>query len=82
MLIEKRKREFINGTVYALYTKDGYPLEVTDTFLPDYTKMAVNENTNALHKKELGSRKNRWNKAVFSLQVKFKYCNSPVYKWR
>ena len=60
MLIEKRKREFSNGTVYALLTEDGYPLEVTDTFLPDYTKMAVNENTNALHEKELGSRKNRW----------------------
>ena len=36
MLIEKRKREFSNGTVYALSTEDGYPLEVTDTFLPDY----------------------------------------------
>lgn len=54
------KREFSNGTVYELLTEDGYPLEVTDTFLPDYTKMAVNENTNALHEKELGSRKNRW----------------------
>ena len=57
MLIEKRKRDFSNGTVYALLTEDGYPLEVTDTFLPDYTKMAVNENTNALHERELGSRK-------------------------
>lgn len=27
MLIEKRKREFSNGTVYALLTEDGYPLE-------------------------------------------------------
>lgn len=41
MLIERAKKEFANGTVYALYTKDGYPLEVTDTFLPAYTKMQL-----------------------------------------
>lgn len=27
MLIERAKKEFANGTVYALYTKDGYPNE-------------------------------------------------------
>lgn len=60
MLIERAKKEFANGTVYALYTKDGYPLEVTDTFLPAYTKDAINENTNELKLKNLGSRKERW----------------------
>lgn len=60
MLIERAKKEFANGTVYALYTKDGYPLEVTDTFLPAYTKDAINEITNELKLKNLGSRKERW----------------------
>ena len=41
MLLEVKKREFANGAVYALQTKDGYPVEVTDTFLPFYTKDAV-----------------------------------------
>lgn len=60
MLKEKRSREFANGIVYALYTEDGYPLEVTDTFLPNYTKDAINENENTLKTYELGNRSNRW----------------------
>ena len=40
MLKELRHKEFKNGVVYALETEDGFPLEVTDTFLPNYTKDA------------------------------------------
>ena len=32
---------FANGNVYLLKTHDEYPVEVTDTFLPWYTKDAV-----------------------------------------
>lgn len=38
---EIKKKSFANGDVYLLETKDGYPVEVTDTFLPYYTKDAV-----------------------------------------
>ena len=44
MLKEIKKKEFANGIVYALQTEDGYPIEVTDTFLPDYTKDTSEEN--------------------------------------
>lgn len=60
MLTEIRHRSFSNGIVYALKTEDGFPIEVTDTFLPNYTKDAINENTNKLQAYELGSRHNRW----------------------
>lgn len=38
MLRENKSRTFTNGKVYSLLTEDGYPVEVTDTFLPFYTK--------------------------------------------
>ena len=57
---EIKKKEFANGVVYLLETDDGYPVEVTDTFLPYYTKDAVGENQNALQDYELGSRADRW----------------------
>ncbi len=57
---EIKKKEFANGVVYLLETDDGYPVEVTDTFLPYYTKDAVGENQNALQDYELGSRDDRW----------------------
>ena len=60
MLKEIRKREFANGVVYMLETEDGYPIEVTDTFLPYYTKDCINEHTNELRSTELGSRSERW----------------------
>ena len=60
MLKEIRSRSFANGIVYALHTEDGYPLEVTDTFLPNYTKDAINDNENTLKTYELGDRSNRW----------------------
>jgi 23S rRNA (adenine2503-C2)-methyltransferase len=54
-----RSKSFTNGTVYALQTEDGYPIETTDTFLPYYTKFCIN-NTNALKTDEIGSRLERW----------------------
>ena len=57
---EIKHKKFANGIVYALETDDGYPIEVTDTFLPYYTKDAIGEKQNALHSKELGDRSERW----------------------
>ena len=41
ILKELRKKEFKNGVVYLLETYDGYQIEVTDTFLPYYTKAEI-----------------------------------------
>lgn len=60
MLTEKKSKEFANGIVYALSTEDGYPIEVTDTFLPAYTKDAIGRKQNKLDNYNLGSRKDRW----------------------
>lgn len=57
---EVTKREFANGVVYALHTADGYPIEVTDTFLPFYTKDAVGKHQNDLMDYNIGSRDERW----------------------
>lgn len=57
---EIKKKSFANGEVYLLETDDGYPVEVTDTFLPYYTKDAVGKKQNALQDYELGSRAERW----------------------
>ena len=45
---EIKKKTFSNGTVYLLETDDGYPVEVTDTFLPYYTKDAIGRKQNKL----------------------------------
>ena len=55
-----KKKDFSNGTVYALKTDDGFLLETTDTFLPYYTKDAIGRNQNKLSSHELGSRAERW----------------------
>ena len=55
-----KKKDFSNGTVYALKTEDAFLLETTDTFLPYYTKDAVGRNQNKLSSYELGSRAERW----------------------
>ncbi len=60
MLTEVRNRTFANGIVYALRTEDDFPIEVTDTFLPYYTKDAIGRKQNKLSSYELGSRKERW----------------------
>lgn len=55
-----KEKQFTNGTVYAMETEDGYPIEVTDTFLPYYTKDAIGRKQNILRSGEPGSRLERW----------------------
>jgi len=72
-----RERRFANGRVFALITDDGYPLEVTDTFLPYYTKDAIGRNQNNLTDGDLGSREERWMIGVScqsGCPVKCKFC--------
>lgn len=55
-----KKRLFKNGSVYALSTKDGFPIETTETFLPYYTKDAIGSMQNNLVSDDIGSRCERW----------------------
>lgn len=86
MLKEITKREFTNGIVYMLQTEDGFPLEVTDTFLPPYTKDCINEHTNQLKSGELGNRQGRWMIGVSCMSgcpVHCKFCaTGQLKKWR
>lgn len=82
---EIKKKEFANGVVYLLHTDDGYPIEVTDTFLPYYTKDAIGEHQNALHDANLGSRKERWMVGVSTMSgcpVQCKFCATAKLKKR
>lgn len=86
MLKEVIKREFTNGKVYMLRTDDGYPLEVTDTFLPLYTKNCINEHTNELKNNIIGTREDRWMIGVSCMSgcpVHCKFCATGQLKgWR
>ena len=85
-LYEVASREFSNGTVYMLRTEDGYPLEVTDTFLPFYTKDAIGRKQNKLDNYELGDRHERWMIGVSCMSgcpVHCKFCaTGQLKKWR
>jgi adenine C2-methylase RlmN of 23S rRNA A2503 and tRNA A37 len=59
-IIKIKEKQFTNGVVYAMETEDGYPIEVTDTFLPYYTKDAIGRKQNTLQTGESGSRLERW----------------------
>jgi adenine C2-methylase RlmN of 23S rRNA A2503 and tRNA A37 len=59
-LKQVKEKRFQNGIVYAMETEDGYPIEVTDTFLPYYTKDAIGRKQNTLHTGDAGSRSERW----------------------
>jgi 23S rRNA (adenine2503-C2)-methyltransferase len=77
MLKEIKKRTFANGVVYALKTEDDYPIEVTDTFLPYYTKDAIGKKQNKLNSYELGDRTERWMIGVSCMSgcpVRCKFC--------
>ena len=86
LLNEKQRRTFSNGSVYLLETADGYPLEVTDTFLPFYTKDCINGHTNELHNGMLGSRKERWMIGVSCMSgcpVHCRFCaTGKLHRWR
>ena len=60
MLQERNSKTFTNGSVHLLRTEDNYPLEVTDTFLPFYTKDAIGRKQNMLDSYDLGDRSQRW----------------------
>lgn len=86
MLTEKASRTFANGAVYMLHTEDGFPVEVTDTFLPFYTKDAIGRKQNKLDNKELGDRSERWMIGVSCMSgcpVHCKFCSTGQLKrWR
>lgn len=60
MLTLVTQKDFANGTVYALRTHDGFLIETTDTFLPNYTKDAIGLKQNNLHDNDIGDRSQRW----------------------
>jgi len=82
----KKSKEFANGIVYMLETADGYPLEVTDTFLPYYTKFCINKHSNKLKKNDPGSRSERWMIGISVMSgcpVCCKFCaTGKLKKWR
>lgn len=83
MLKEIKNKKFANGVVYALQTDDGLPIEVTDTFLPFYTKDAIGRKQNALTSEDLGSRAERWMIGVSTMSgcpVKCKFCATSKLK--
>ncbi len=86
MLTEVKSKSFANGIVYALRTTDGYLIETTDTFLPEYTKDAIGETQNNLHSSDVGSRKERWMIGVSTMSgcpVRCKFCaTGTMNKWR
>lgn len=86
MLYENKSRSFTNGTVYSLLTEDGYPVEVTDTFLPFYTKDAIGAKQNALHDYDVADRTERWMIGVSCMSgcpVGCKFCaTGQLPKWR
>lgn len=79
-------KDFANGSVYLLHTADGFPVEVTDTFLPFYTKDAIGRKQNSLTSDDLGSRAERWMIGVSCMSgcpVRCKFCaTGKLKKWR
>jgi adenine C2-methylase RlmN of 23S rRNA A2503 and tRNA A37 len=77
LLKEISHKEFANGVVYLLETKDGFLVEVTDTFLPYYTKDAIGSKQNSLKYNEIGDRTERWMIGVSCMSgcpVRCKFC--------
>lgn len=81
-----KSKEFANGLVYSFRTNDGYPIEVTDTFLPFYTKNAIGRKQNKLDNTNLGNRSERWMIGISTMSgcpVKCRFCStSKLKKWR
>lgn len=81
-----RSKEFANGIVYALQAEDGFPIEVTDTYLPLYTKDAIGRKQNSLDDSNFGDRSERWMIGVSCMSgcpVRCKFCSTGQLKrWR
>jgi len=79
-------KKFKNGEVFAMKTSDGYLVELTDTFLPSYTKDAIGSKQNFLTSTKLGSRADRWMIGVSCMSgcpVHCKFCaTGSMKKWR
>ena len=58
LMKEITKKSFANGVVYLLHTDDGFPIEVTDTFLPIATKDAIGGGCGMLWHVQAWARKN------------------------
>lgn len=74
---EIKNKNFKNGSVYALKTEDDFPIEVTDTFLPFYTKDCKVTHGNSLKDCSVGSRKERWMIGISCMSgcpVRCKFC--------
>lgn len=72
-----RSKRFKNGSVFSLKTEDSFPVEVTDTFLPFYTKDAIGRKQNRLDSNFMGSRAERWMIGVSCMSgcpVRCKFC--------
>ena len=78
MLTYQKHKKFANGLVYALHTEDGLPIETTDTFLPEYTRLAIGRHSNeVLDTNDYGSRAERWMIGVSVMSgcpVRCKFC--------
>jgi MoaA/NifB/PqqE/SkfB family radical SAM enzyme len=83
---EITSKRFANGSVYLLHTEDGYPLETTDTWLPEYTKNAVGRKQNCLDSYDLGNRSERWMIGISvasGCPVRCRFCaTGNLRKWR
>ena len=74
---EKNVVHFANGSAYLGITDDKFMVEVTDTFLPYYTKDAIGRKQNALVSSDIGSRRERWMVGVSCMSgcpVRCKFC--------
>ena len=83
ILTKKMEKTFTNGKVFLLHTNDGYPVEVTDTFLPYYTKNAIGAHQNALTTTDVGSKAERWMIGVSTMSgcpVRCKFCATSCLK--
>jgi len=83
MLTVIKRKDFANGSVYALKTADGFLVETTDTFLPSYTKDAIGQKQNSLTNVELGDRSQRWMIGVSTMSgcpVRCKFCATGTMK--
>jgi 23S rRNA (adenine2503-C2)-methyltransferase len=86
LLYYRNSKSFENGLVYLLFTKDGFPVETTDTFLPYYTKDAIGRKQNKLTSDCMGSRSERWMVGISVMSgcpVRCKFCaTGKLKKWR
>jgi hypothetical protein len=72
-----KSKVFANGSLYALKTVDGLPIEVTDTYLPYYTKDAIGRHQNVLDSCNFGDRSERYLIGVSCMSgcpVKCQFC--------